>query len=56
MFFCADAPKGPPACGGRARGLSGGIASESPMAAILPIFLFVLAVVAINVVEFKRPD
>jgi len=26
------------------------------MAAILPIFLFVLAVVALNVVEFKRPD
>jgi len=26
------------------------------MAAIIPIFLFVLAVVAINVVEFKRPD
>jgi len=26
------------------------------MAAILPIFLFVAAVVAINVFEFKRPD
>jgi len=26
------------------------------MAAIIPIFLFVLAVVALNVVEFKRPD
>jgi len=26
------------------------------MAAILPILLFVIAVIAINVVEFKRPD
>jgi len=26
------------------------------MAAILPILLFVVAVVAINIVEFKRPD
>jgi len=26
------------------------------MAAILPIFLFVAAVVAFNIVEFKRPD
>jgi len=26
------------------------------MAAIIPILLFVVAVIAINVVEFKRPD
>jgi len=26
------------------------------MAAILPIFLFVVAILAINIVEFKRPD
>jgi hypothetical protein len=30
--------------------------SESPMAAILPIVLFVIAILAINIVEFKRPD
>jgi hypothetical protein len=29
---------------------------ESPMAAILPIFLFVVAVLAINWAEFGRPD
>jgi hypothetical protein len=31
-------------------------ASEFAMAAILPILLFVIAVAAINIVEFKRPD
>jgi hypothetical protein len=29
---------------------------EALMAAILPILLFVIAVLAINIVEFKRPD
>ncbi len=37
-------------------GLSEAIVSESPMAAILPIVLFVIAILAINIVEFKRPD
>lgn len=53
----ATRPRGPtaPAAAQRLAALQGGRYSP-PMAAILPILIFVLAVLAINWAEFGRPD
>jgi hypothetical protein len=52
------APAGfaPRACRARARALNRAIRSESPMAAILPILIFVIVIAALNLIDFHRVD